>query len=665
MARKKTILGALKWDLVLLCIIALGGGLVLALEHPHFEPASSETTTGSRPPDRIEGDVLLLLPDSPAAAAHDFSELDCSYGWYNSLWQQFGSFATALNRNLSPEMLAGRSVVIVPKRVAAAMPPTGISALAGFARGGGQVIVEQPGSGWEHLTGISTQGKVRQARAVTAIDGLGVHGAMRRHLPNTPLVGSLLPAPALANFPGGPTLLEVDAQPGLTVNPLGRGQVYTFLFNFGCTITGLQQGHPTEGMRFGHEPGPQRLPVDARVADKRMLTSHVPYTDLLERAVFNRLSKLRPLPHLWMFPGQKAGALMLSHPTPSHLRAAIGYADWARKDHGSSTVFVSSDLVSPTETNLLLRAGADLGLLWTVGEQRAPITEAVGVGAIRPILRELSLSEQRLQLAKTLGESPKSAPDAGAITMGRVEGSLFKNDWATTLRQLRRAGIQLDASFGPTLPEHYGYLFGSGFPFYPIDTRGLPLPLLEFPFLLEGANANTDRLERILVNSEAYFHQPVHVSLPADAMRTSPSAGILLTFQNAFKMAEAHNHWVTTLAEFYDFLSARRKSVLTSQWAPERRRLTISVHMIGARVESMEGGANAGVAFPRTFDGQEVEKVEIDNQAISLRRLSTTGDSYERIVEVGPGHHTISVYYKMTPTAEELAADDDEEEPTD
>src|SRR5690554_6414836 len=83
MSRKKSILGALKWDLVLLGLIVLGVGLVVALEHPHFEPATSEKTTGSRPPDRIEGDVLLLLPDSPAAAAHDLGELDCSYGWYN------------------------------------------------------------------------------------------------------------------------------------------------------------------------------------------------------------------------------------------------------------------------------------------------------------------------------------------------------------------------------------------------------------------------------------------------------------------------------------------------------------------------------------------------------------------------------------------------------
>lgn len=658
MARKRSILGALRWDLTLIGVFLLGFGLLALLQRPHFEAADSELATGSRPPDRIEGDVLLLFPDTPAAQAEAFSELDCSYGWFNSLWQQYGSFATALNQNLSPELLAGRSVVIVPQRVAAAMPATGISALGGFVRSGGQLLVEQPGPGWELLTGVSTQGKARQARAITAVDGLQVHGPMRRHLPDVPLTGHLLPAPAMPNYPGGPTLLEVDAQPGLTVNEVGQGHVYTFLFNFGCAVTAMQQGLPDEGMRFGRDPTITRLPVDARAADERMLTSHVPYADLLERAVFQRLSEPRPLPRLWMFPGQKAGALMLSHPTPTHLRAALGYADWERKQGFAGSIFLASDLARPTETGLLLEAGSEVGLLWTIGEERPPVTESVGVGALRPILRELSLSAQREQLAQALSglQGQRSGPK---LTLGRVEGSLFSNDWASTFQQLMAADIRLDASFGPTDPEHFGYLFGTGFPFYPIDARGLPVPLMEFPFLLEGANANVERLERILGNSEAYFHQPIHVSLPADAMRNAPSAGILLTFRSAFDLAEDHNHWVTTLGEFYDFLSARRQSVLTSQWSEGERRLTISVNLLGARVRSMEEGALAGVAFPRTFDGQEVERVQIDNEDVSLRRLTTTGDSFERVIKVGPGHHTISVYYKTPPLAEPQDEDED------
>ncbi len=645
MARKQSILGALKWDFVLLGLIALGFGLMAVVDHPHFEPATSKTTTGSRPPDRTEGDVLLLLPDVPAAQAENFDELDCSYGWFNGLWQHFGSFATTMNRNLSPEILAGRSVVIVPRRVAAAMPSTGISALAGFARNGGQVIVEQPGEGWELLTGVSTKGKTREARAITSAEGLGVHGPMRKHLPNTPLSGKLLPAPALEAYPSGPMLMEVDGQPGLTVNKLGKGYVYTFLFDFGCTVTGIQQGVPTEGMNFGRKKGKHLLPVDERVANKRMLKNHVPYADLLERALFHRLSEVRPMPRLWMYPGQKAGALMITHPTPTNTRAAIGYADWARKQKASSTVFVAPDMVTRTEAALLEETGAELGLLWVVGKERKPATERVGLGAIKPIERELNLSQQRQELTATV-------PGKKNIIFGRVEGSLWTNDWDTTFSQLLAAGIQVDDSFGPTDPDHYGYLFGTGFPYYPIDDRGLPLPILEFPFLLQGANANVARLDRILGNSEAYFHEPVTVSLPSDAMRTEPAPGILLTFRSAFDLAKKHRHWVTTIGEFHDFLSARRQSVLTSQWSPETRRLTISVNLLGARVRSLEGGAIPGVAFPRTWQNQEIDHVVLDDKELSPRKLVTTGDSFERIAKVGPGRHTMSVYYKAPPLEE-------------
>jgi hypothetical protein len=642
MARRTSIAGALKWDFVLIALIAGGLALTALLEEPTFQPTESERTAGSRPPDRIEGDVLLLLPDAPAASAERFDELDCSYGWFNSLWQHYGAFATSLNRNLSPEMLAGRSVVIVPRRVANAMPSTGISALAGFARQGGQVIVEQPGEGWELLSGVSTSGEVREARAITSTEGLAVRGPMRTHLPDAPLAGKLLPTPPLEPYPSGAMLLEVDEQPGLTVNALGDGQVYTLLFDFGCTITGLQQGLPDEAMRFGLEPGDHLLPVDERVAHERMLTSHVPYSDLLASALFYRLSEARPVPRLWMYPGQQSGALMLSHPTPLNAQAAIGYADWARKQEASSTVFVAADLVTRTEAALLAETGAEVGLLWVVGKTRAPATEPVGVGAVQPLARELSLTQQRQLLSMAL-------PGSDEVEFGRVEGSLFANDWATTFGQLRAAGLQIDNSFGPTDPEHFGYLFGTGFPFYPIDEKGLPFPLLEFPFVLQGANTDLQRLERLLVNSESYFHQSLTMSLPSEAMRSEPAPGILLAFRAAFEAARDHGHWVTTIGEFYDFLSARRQSVLTSQWSAEKRRLTISVNLLGARVASVEGGAIPGVAFPRTWEDQEIEKVVVDDEEVSSRRLATTGSSHEQIVAVGPGRHTISVFYEPPP----------------
>ncbi|MFU8804925.1 MAG: hypothetical protein ACNA8W_14015, partial [Bradymonadaceae bacterium] len=651
-ARQSSILGALKWDigfLLLLIVLVLGYAF---LQKPRFQPAVSEAVSGSPPPYRTEGDILLLLPDTPAAEAATMEELDCSYGWFNSLWQQYGSFATALNRDLSPQILAGRSVVIVPRRVVETMPAAGITALSNFARTGGQVVVELPVAGWEPLTQVSTAGKLRMAQRITAVEGLGVHGPMREHLGDTPLGGPLLPTARLDQRPAGPVIFEVEEQPGLLVQPLGKGRVFTILFDFGCSVTALHQGRPTREMKFGLPEGPALIPASDRVAHERLVTSHVPYADLLKRALFDRFSESRPLPRLWPYPGKHAGAFIMTHPTPDQPRAAMGYADWARKQDGITTLFFASDRLSTTEAALAAQTRSETGFLWVRGLEREPNAEAIGVGALRPFVRELTLNQQILQLQARL-------PPGQQVRLGHVEGTLFDRDWASTFKKLAAGNLRVDSSFGPSESAHFGYLFGTGMPFYPIDDRGLPLPILEQPFVLHSGSLTPARLKRMLVNSEAHFHQAITVSLASDAMATDPSVGILLGYRDAFLMARAHRHWATTLGDFIDFLSARRQSVLTSQWSTSKRRLTISVNVLGARLPTYEDGAVAGIAFPTRFEGEEILKVVVDGKDIAMRTLGTSGPGLERILEVPPGRHTISVYYARATETDEDEADDD------
>lgn len=647
MAHRPSIWRALRWDLLLLAGLMAAVGLYLALRTPHLQRADEATTDGSRPPDRTEGDILLLLPDVPAAEAQAFGELDCSYGWFNALWQKFGSFATAMNRNLSPEILAGRSVVIVPRRVAEAMPSTGVSALASFVRDGGQLVIEQPGEGWEQLTGVSASKKSRPAQRITSTEGLGVHGPMRKHLPNVPLIGALELAPQADTWPNGPTLIEVDGQPGLLLQEQDQGRVYTLLFDFGCTVTGMQQGIPTRGMKLGLEGDEGLQPTANRVTLERLKTSRVPYADLLESALLHHFSRKRPLPRLWPFPGTHAGALLLLHPALSNTRAAIGYADWSRKREGASTIFVPADRVNASQIALLSEADADVGLTWVRGVSRPPVTRTLGLGGLKPLAQEDALAEQLDALAALTG----AGDDPIHIT--HVEGTLWQPDWSTTFEQLSAAHVRLDTSFGPTGDEVRGYMFGTGFPYYPLDERGLPLPLLELPFVLHEASLTPERLRQFLLNSQSYFHQAIAVRLPAHTMRTHPSAGALMGLRDAHQLAREHDHWVTTSRELLEFLYARRRSVLTSQWSEASRRLTITVNLLGSTSRALEQGAFPGIAFPRTYRGDEISRVILDGKPIPLRQLATSGPSFERVLAVGPGRHTISVYYEPPAPSEE------------
>ncbi|RAL24659.1 hypothetical protein DL240_00165 [Lujinxingia litoralis] len=632
-------LGALKWDLGALLLLGLLTLLWSSLNEPTLQPAESPQTNGSRPPDRTEGDVLLLLPATPAAQAAELRALDCSYGWFNALWHHYGAFATAQSDNLSPQILAGRSVVIVPERVALSLPRAAMSALEDFARRGGQLVVELPREGWEPLTGISTTGAVGQARRITSADGLGVHGPLREHLVDTPLTGPLLPTAALLPRPAGPVILEVEEQPGLLVQPLGQGRVYTILFDYACSLTALHQGKPARHMEFGPPGSPRWQPTENRVAHERMLTSHVPYADLLKRALFDRFSEHRPMPRLWPFPGRHMGAVMNTHPSSESTRAALGYADWARKNEGASTIFVAADRFTPSQAAMADQVGAQVGLLWVLGQDRPPLTKARGLGAMQPWAEELNLAEQLTKLEANLGQGRQ-------IRLVQTEEGLWEGDWDATFRRLSAAGLRVDTSFGPGASEHYGYLFGTGMPFYPIDSRGLPLPILEAPYVLRGANINPARLKRMLVNSQNYFHQPLAINVPADAMAETPAAGILLGFRELHDLARAHEHWVTSVGDLIDFLVARRQSVLTSQWSAAEQRLTISVNVLGARLQSAPEGAIASVAFPRDFEGRPIRRVVLDDEDVSLSRLANSGAGDERVLEMPPGRHVIAVYYE-------------------
>jgi hypothetical protein len=644
MNKRANILAALKWDLGMVALLIAGLVILSILRSPFLQRADDPIMDGSRPPDRFEGDVLLLLPDVPSAQASTFDEMDCSYAWFNMLWQEHGSFATTMTQSLSPELLAGRSVVVVPRRVAAAMPATGITALAGFVRSGGQLVLEQPTESWSRLAGIKLNGKGRPAKQITSAEGLGVHGPMRKHLPNAPLSGLLLDHPAVLPWPQGPGLLDVDNQPGLVMQALGEGRVYTLLFDMGCTSLAIQQGKPTRGMRFGPADAPERGDTALRVAHERMRSNKVPYADLLERALLDQLSQLRPLPRLWPFPGTQAGALVLTHPTPENTRAAVGFAEWSHKQQGSATVFLAADHLDAEQEALLRASQADVGLLWVRGVGRPPIVRTIGLGNLRPLAQEFTLEEQARQL-----ESHLLQP--GAMRLARVERGGFENQWSQTFRQLAEARVHLDVSMGPSAPDESGYLFGTGFPYYPLDEQGLPLPLLELPFVLHEGSLEPDTLKNFLVNSQTYFHQAIAISLPAHAMRTQPSAGLMLALSEVHAMARQHQHWVASASEFLDFLSARRRSVLTSQWSVATRRLTVTVNLLASSAIGFPQGATPGVAIPRMWHGEEIVRVVLDGQEVPLRKLATSGPGLDHILEVAPGRHTILVYYN-NPTGE-------------
>ncbi len=628
---RNSVLYALRWDIAAIAILTF---LVVTydwLSQTRVRETPSELTAGSRPPDRTEGDILLLLPDTPSAEANHINELDCSYSWFNTLWQEYGSFATALTRDLSPEILAGRTLVIVPARVARDMPANGVRALESFVKRGGKLIVERPNEQWTSLASVFTTGKDRHARQITSVEGLELRGSIRDDLLTVPLTGLMTAAPDMEPYPDGPLLLEVDGQAGIVRQEIEKGEVFSFLYNHGCATLALQQGRPAaESMTFkGSSAAERSIHVEE-------LSNRIPHADLLDRAILRRVTRDRPTPRFWYFPSTFSGAMIMTLDAPEDFASALSFADLAKKREGATTIYVAADRLDDTQAALARKTGAEIGLSWVRGVNRPFVTESVGIGGLRPVATELDLNAQFTRLNLTL-------PDSEPLRLGRVEESMMQPDWASTFRQLAAARVRMSSTLGPTKRDQWGYLFGTGFPFYPLDDRGLPLPMLESPFVMSGASLSRPRLESLLGRSEGGDFQVLVLSIPSDVMARAPSAGVLLAFKDAFDLARKHDHWVAQHGELLDFLSVRRRSVLTSQFSKEQRKLTISANVLGARSISIESGSIPSVAFPKTWDGEGVEVVELDGEPVDLRKLAQRGSEY--VVEVGIGRHVLMVQY--------------------
>ena len=639
MSRRTTLWDHLRWDLLVLAVLAAIIGGYVALQQPSIQPAESPMGNGSKPPDRSEGDVLLLVPTAPAAEAREFENMDCSFGWFNALWQHFGTFATTPYDRVSPELLAGHAAVVVPSRVASELSTTVREDLEAFVRHGGQLLVEMPRQEWAHMTGVSTAGSIDRAASITAVEGLETYGPVREHLIDVPLSGRLLPATDLQPRPSGPVVFDVEEQPGMVAEPLDEGMVFSLLFDFSCSLAAMHQGRPTQQMQFGDPEESEWIATQERVASDEMTTAFVPYATILQRAVFNRLPESRPMARLWPFPDHYSGAAMTQHPALESPRPSFAYADRAHRQESASTIIAAADSFSGDHAGLARSVDADIGLLWVLGEDRPPLVDGVGIGAIQPWARELTIADQKERLEHNIGD-----PDSMRIVQS--ESSRWAPDWDTAFRQLAAAGLDIDTSFGPTDADHYGYLFGNSMPFHPLDRRGRPLPLLEAPFVLDGANLTSQRLRRLFADSQQDFHQPLSVNVGADAMEKTPSVGLLEGVRDIHRLADDHNHWLTTVGDYVDFLSARRQSVVTSQWSRDDGRLTISVNLLGAQVDTASDGAVPSVAVPARFDGRDLARVEIDDDDIDIASPPTTGPGDERLISLPPGRHVISVFYE-------------------
>lgn len=636
-------------------LLAVGAGALLKANPIQLSPRTADVQLAPPPQSGSAPDVLVVLPTVPEA--HSLETLAFDQTWLNSVEREIGPYRTVDTAQLTRSVMDPCAWVIVPKRAASQLDPTQTQFVRNWVEDGGTVILEQPEGPWRGLIGQSiAPARVRETRRITSFDGALSRGEMRADILEMPFQTTLAPynPPELTRGRDYQVLLEVDGQPGVVTLHIGRGRVVLVLFDFGRAAVQVMQGLPNGDFSLplveGRDPAVGTFTSDL-VADDELRTTHIPFVDLLERNLLYLADVHRPVGRLWAYPGTSRGALVVGHSEARYGPAARYMPEWEHEHEHASSVFAVAGSLSPEELARIGRIEADLQLQWVPVTHPAAPQRTWGVRHFRPIRRRMNLSEQLTQL------NHDANPYGPAIATSALDRH-WSNNYFTAFEQLEAAGVAIDSSYGPPpahiagSTEHFGYLFGTGRPFHPIDRNGNRFRLYELPVSVD-ASANgysASGVRSLIVDSSEGYHTTIAADWRPDVMALRPSFDAIEGWQRAFELAASQELWTATYAEYVDFLRRRTASTVESTFSREERRLTIEARVEGADLgpeddEETIIATTPSVAFPTRFEGRPVERLIVDNESVETSALALTGDRVLHVLPLSPGSHRIQVIY--------------------
>lgn len=636
---------------LLLALVALGW---FVRTHPfQLSPVAEDLGVAQAATSATAADILVVLPTVSEALA--FESLSFDQVWLNVVEREVGPVRVADATQLTRSVLDPCAWVIVPKRAASQLDPTQTQFIRTWVEDGGTVILEQPEGPWRSLIGQPIgMARARETRRITSFDGALSRGEMRADILEMPLRTTVAPynPTGLARGRDYQVLLEVDGQPGVVSLHIGRGRVILLLFDFGQAAVSLVQGSPNPDFSIRARDNtsiPPGLSLTADlVADDTLRTAHIPFVDLLERNLLYLADVHRPIGRLWAYPGTSRGALLVAHSEAWYGPGAAYMPEWEHAHQHTSTLFAVSRSLSPEALARLGRIGTDVQLQWIPPEHPAAPNRFWGLGRFKPVRRPMGILEQ----VDTLNDD---LIPYGPITASRSMHGLWPTDYFEGFRMLDAAGVFLDSSYGagparldPT-PGQAGYLFGTGRPFRPIDRNGNRFAVRELPITID---ANTpgyslQKVRSLIVDSSEGYHVTLAADWRPDVMAVRPSFDAIEAWQASFGLAESQELWVTSYAEYADFLSRREASHVESSFSREERRLTITAQLVGAQYDGDGEGETLtpSIAFPTRFEGRPVDRLIVDNQIVSPSTLALTGDRVLHLLALEPGEHRVQVFY--------------------
>ncbi len=523
----------------------------------------------------VFGEVFLANSSYPIALVVDtsvirqsgksgkFSKTDWSYGWINLLLQESRQYDVIdISELNSEENHAFRSIWIFTRSALAGSASDELSALLDSLAKGARanqsreevvVYLEAPDTlSAKNLTVMSLLGEKVESTKYSQLTQIQLPSEFTG--PTVPEFrfecDGLVASDAKSRLV---TLISFDSLPVLREERRLGLRILVATFDFGQMAVTIQQGKPNDDFsvtaKIKKRTGLLPIVSSDLCADSSYYFGFTPFFDLFEHGLFALISG--QVSNAPLFESSPKGAFIMSHDEEGMGDKSAWMARQEQIWGVTSATLVTPAAITEKGLSEIISAGGEVGL----HIDQYSYFKRPGLPGLRPVKIEYSIIEQKKSL-QALMPSPKDSK----ISINRNHWLLWSENYTGMLRKLAGAGVRLDLSYGPIGQGIAGYLFGTCFPFVPIDTNGFPLPILELPFLFQDDEDFASEYLDSIFDTTTFQSEIVNVVFHNNTMGHSPDTLLMWGWRESFQRAKDAN---LPIVHYTDVIEALRKQDAT------------------------------------------------------------------------------------------------------
>ncbi len=619
------------------------GAFVYFCHHPLHIKQEAKISQGVAITLDSASDYLIVVDESMLnPAPENFMSMSFSYAWINTFQQEIGPVSVINAQQFPDADLSKHKLIVLTRSVSERGDWT--PKIRSYLERGGHVLMEMPGAKLRTLASADGKGGVRKPQTLTYAEGLlpeyqkALSSIKLSEM--TQIIGSAGPLDASR------TLLTIDGVPVIYSKDYAAGSVITVDFDYGMLLTSLQQGRPLDDFTIRNMRGtPQIETEDLAKTDN----PEMPSADILERfLVYGVIGKHVPAVGFWPFFDGMSGAVIVTHDEAGMGDAALWMPQYESTFQASSTLFARSPLrITPYGAGLADKYHTEIGLSFDLNSgEGSTAQEPMGSLKFSPIWRAHTLDQQAQNLRRQM-------PDGAQPVSSQSKDGIWTEDYTRGFRMIAAAGFRNDASY--RAPETSpGYVFGTGFPFIPLDINGGIFNVLSYPVVFSSLETESQRrfFESVIENSAKQLHEVVTVSFKPGRYPSHPDYEIFETWRETYRIATERKHWITGISNYFRFSRARFTGELKSRLGEAKMG---NKTVLALRLELLAPEPGMSVSVPATLRSrtfrearrglQRVKEDALLPETIQTDAVSLMG--YDRItIPISRGFNAIDVLYE-------------------